>query len=154
MPFRVPSSMIAPVNVLLVALALAAAEPDVDRLVARWVGLWNSYDLDVVDELFLQDSRVTYFSSEKEGLVRGIEAVREHHKGFGFVPGGKKAERELWVENVETDVFGETAVVTATWFFGSRSAPVAENQRGPMTLVLVRVDGRYRLAHLHFASYR
>jgi ketosteroid isomerase-like protein len=146
--------MIAAVNVLLVALTLAAADPDVDRLVERWVALWNSYDLDVVDELFLQDSRVTYFSSEKEGLIRGIEAVREHHKGFGFVSGGKKAERELWLENVEADVFADTAVVAATWFFGSKEAPAGENQRGPMTLVLVRVEGHYRLAHLHFASYR
>lgn len=51
--------MIPVVKALLVALTLAAADPDVDRLVERWVSLWNSYDLDVVDELFLQDSRVS-----------------------------------------------------------------------------------------------
>jgi ketosteroid isomerase-like protein len=139
---------------LFLSLSFAAPDPEAARLVERWVALWNSYDLDVVDELFLADARVTYFSSEKEGLIRGIDAVREHHKGFGFVSGGKKAARELWVQDLESDVFGDTAVVTATWFFGSKKASPEENQRGPMTLVLVRLDGSYRLAHLHFASYQ
>jgi hypothetical protein len=117
------------------------------------VALWTSYDLDRVDRLFLRDDRVTYFSSEKEGLIRGIENVREHHRGFGFVPGGKKAERELWVDRVESDDFGDTLVVTAIWYFGDPKKPAAENQRGPMTMVYVRAAGEYRIAHLHFGNY-
>src|SRR3989304_8571245 len=114
---------------------------EAERLVASWVALWTSYDLDRVDDLFLQDARVTYFSSEKEGLIRGIQNIREHHRGFGFVPGGKKAERELWVEKVESDDFGDTLVVTAIWYFGDRKKPAAENQRGPLPMVYVRAAG-------------
>lgn len=124
--------------------------------VDRWVAMWNSYDLDQVDELFVADARVTYFSSEKEGLVHGIDAVQEHHRGFGFVSGGRTPEQELWVEDVRTDDFGESVVVTAIWFFGSRASK-PEAQRGPMTMVYVRdvrVGGEYRIAHLHFATYK
>ena len=134
-------------------IASAAPSAEAERLVASWVALWSSYDLDGVDDLFLQDARVTYFSSEKEGLIRGIENIREHHRGFGFVPGGKKAERELWVEQVESDDFGDTLVVSAVWYFGDRKKPAAENQRGPMTMIYVRTAGEFRIAHLNFGNY-
>jgi len=51
--------------------------------------MWNSYDLSMVDTLFLTDDRLTYLSSKMEGVIRGVENVREHHRGFGFVVGGK-----------------------------------------------------------------
>jgi ketosteroid isomerase-like protein len=145
--------VLAAMSVLMPALASAKPSPEAERLVASWVSLWASYDLDRVYDLFLRDSRVTYFSSEKEGLIRGFENVREHHRGFGFVPGGKKAERELWVENVDSDDFGDTLVVTAVWYFGDRKKPAAETQRGPMTMVYVRTEGEYRIAHLNFGNY-
>jgi ketosteroid isomerase-like protein len=136
-------------------LWLAAAPPSgqAEPLVESWVALWRSYDLDRVDQLFLRDARVTYFSSEKEGRIRGLDAIREHHRGFGFVPGGRKAERELWVDEVAADDFGDTLVVTAIWYFGDRSKPASENQRGPMTMVYIRAEGGYRIAHLHFGNY-
>jgi ketosteroid isomerase-like protein len=153
------SSLPFPVLALTFTLALShagSAQPasppfDADAEVARWVRLWNTYDLDVVDQLFLQDDRVTYFSSEKEGLIRGIEAVREHHRGFGFVPGGKTPTSELWLADVSSDDFGDTAVVTAIWFFGHRNQP--QNQHGPMTAVYVRTKDGFRLAHLNFSHY-
>jgi ketosteroid isomerase-like protein len=134
-------------------LASGSQIAEAERLVESWVALWISYDLDRVNQLFLQDSRVTYFSSEKEGRIRGIDAIRDHHRGFGFVPGGRKAEKELWVEDMEADELGDALVVTAIWFFGDRSKPAAENQRGPMTMVFVRDGGEYRIAHLHFGNY-
>lgn len=124
---------------------------DRETEVGRWVRLWNTYDLDTVDQLFLQDDRVTYFSSEKQGLIRGIEAVREHHRGFGFVPGGKKPSSELWLEDVSADDFGDSAIVTAIWFFGDQKN--TENQHGPMTAVYVRVGDGFRIAHLNFSHY-
>ena len=138
---------------ILSLMLIAPPSFDSEALVGRWVAMWNSYDLDEVDELFVTDSRVTYFSSEKQGLVHGIEAVREHHRGFGFVPGGREAENELWVDAVRADVFDGSAVVTAIWYFGDRASP-AEAQHGPMTMVYEALADEYRLAHLHFATYR
>ena len=130
---------------------------DAEASVASWVELWATYDLDMVDELFLAGADPTYFSSEKQGLIVGLDAIREHHAGFGFVPGGSPPENDLWLEDVHTKVFGSTAVVNAVWLFGDRSSIVAEErpsvQKGPMTAVFVFDGERYKIAHMHFAEY-
>lgn len=142
---------------LAVALIRAAAaqgrgDVDVERTLTAWVATWNSYDLDQVDRLFVTDASVTYFSSEKPGLIRGIDAVREHHRSFGFVPGGKRTGARLWLEDVVTDLHGDVALVRATWFFQRAAGPDAPTQRGPMTAVYVRRTGQWRIAHMHFAN--
>jgi hypothetical protein len=124
---------------------------EVERIVGEWVAMWNSYDLSQIDRLFLTDENLTYFSSEREGAIRGIEAVREHHRGFGFVEGGKVSENELWVEDLDAADFGRAVVVTGIWFFRRSTGQV---QRGPVTFVYVKKGGEYRLAHLNFGNYR
>jgi hypothetical protein len=131
----------------------AVPEFDAEAQVAAWVRLWATYDLSLVDELFLNDETVTYLSSEKRGLIRGIDAVREHHRGFGFVEGGTTPDNELWVEDIVSNVYGTTAVVTGVWFFGDRAQDRESLQQGPMTLVYALEGNEYRLAHLHFANY-
>ena len=126
---------------------------DTNHYVSAWVGLWNSYDLSLVDELFLTDSSVTYFSSEQEGLITGIEAVRAHHEGFGFEPGGRPAENHLWVDEVHSEVFWPAAIVTGVWYFGDREGAPDDAQRGPFTFVYVQRGDTYRLAHLNFGTY-
>ena len=125
-------------------------EFDGERWVNAWVQIWNTYDLDQVDVLFLQDDRLTYFSSEKEGVLIGIDAVREHHKGFGFVEGGKQQPNKLWLEDTHAETFGATAVVTAIWYF---ERPDGTIQRGPVTIVYVRQGEAYRIAHMNFSNY-
>ena len=131
----------------------AAADFETDALVQRWVDMWNSYDLSLVDELFLTDHRVSYFSSEKQGVIHGINAVREHHRGFGFVEGGKSQGSRLWVADIETDVLDGSAVVTGIWYFQRADAEPEELQQGPVTIVYVRYRGAFRIAHMHFATY-
>ena len=129
------------------------AEPfDTNAEVGAWVHLWNTYDLSLLDDLFLTDDRVTYLSSEREGLIRGVDALRAHHEGFGFVPGGREPEQALWVDDVEATSFGPTSVVTGVWYFGDETTPETA-QRGPMTIVYVWTADGYRIAHMHFASY-
>jgi ketosteroid isomerase-like protein len=129
------------------------ADFNAQAAVDAWVAMWNSYDLDLVHELFLTDSNVTYLSSEREGAITGIDAVREHHVGFGFVGGGETPDATLWVEDVEVSRPGEIAVVTATWYFRRGADATAELQRGPVTFVYVPTENGYRIAHAHFADY-
>jgi ketosteroid isomerase-like protein len=142
-------------NVLMVLLSLATPSQDrvtaLDRTLEGWVQMWNSYDLDQVDRLFVADESVTYFSSEYEGLVEGIEALRDHHVGFGFRPGGAPSGNRLWLEDVEVRWGDGTAVVLAQWLF---ARPDAEGppQKGPVTFVLVARDDGYRILHAHFAN--
>ena len=119
----------------------------------EWVAMWNSYDLDKVDELFLTDANVSYRSSEREGAIIGIDAVREHHVGFGFVSGGEPPDATLWMEDVEVTTPSGIAVVTGTWYFRRGADATAELQRGPVTFVYVPTDDGYRIAHAHFADY-
>lgn len=120
------------------------------RQVRAWVEMWNSFDLNQVDALFLRDGRVTYFSSEKPGLIVGVEALREHHRGFGFAPGGAKRGSRLWLEGTRAQAYGSAVVVAATWFF--QRAGSATSQRGPVTLILVNDGAGCRIAHAHFAN--
>lgn len=121
-----------------------------DQIVGEWVKSWNTYDLNEVDRLFLQNSKLTYFSSEKQGVIQGIEAVREHHKGFGFVEGGKEQSNKLWVEDLRTSTFGNTVVVTGIWFFQRADG---SKQRGPVTIVYVKVKDEFKIAHMNFSNY-
>jgi ketosteroid isomerase-like protein len=129
-------------------------EPEIKQLIDAWVSMWNSYDLAMVEKLFLVDSRVSYFSSEKEGLIKGIEAVHKHHAGFGFVDGGKKQENKLWVEDIHVQVFGSAAIVAGIWCFQKESDESAQIQKGPFTFICVKELNEWRLAHVNFSEYK
>ncbi|MFC1725362.1 hypothetical protein ACFL4T_07020 [candidate division KSB1 bacterium] len=124
-----------------------------EKVIGKWVNMWNSYDLSMVDTLFVADETVTYFSSEREGLISGIDSLRKHHSGFGFVPGGKKQENRLYVEDINVSLFGNTPILTGIWYFEKPGQKVEEIQKGPFTAVYVKKEGRYRIAHMHFANY-
>ncbi len=148
------------------------------ELVATWVDMWNSYDLNQVEKLFLTDDRVSYFSSEFQGAIQGFESVLEHHEGFGFVAGGDDSRgTRLWVEDLTEDRFTDTAVLTGVWFFtrtdfppeagdpaeavdapdSGGGSPAAEAdappQKGPVTFVCVLEEGGWRFAHMNFGNY-
>ena len=123
---------------------------DAGNWVEKWVKIWNTYDLNQVDELFLQDNRLTYFSSEREGILLGIDAIRKHHEGFGFVAGGKDQTNKLWVEDLHSVNFDSSVVVTGIWYF---QRPDGTKQRGPVTIVYIQQDDLFRIAHMNFSNY-
>jgi ketosteroid isomerase-like protein len=120
-------------------------------LIDAWASMWNTYDVSMVERLFLDDERVTYFSSEKRGLIRGIEALLRHHKEFGFVRGGKDQPNGLWLEDTRIEAFGDAVIVKADWCF--RRGVSEKVQRGPVTLVYVPSEDGHRIAHAHFSNY-
>ncbi|HEX9754374.1 MAG TPA: hypothetical protein VGA42_01635 [Gemmatimonadales bacterium] len=130
------------------------ASPDASarRTLEAWVAMWNRYDLTQVDELFVADSSVTYFSSEREGLIRGIDSLRRHHAGFGFVPGGKTQPNRLRLEEMHITEEGQVVIATAVWYF-VRGGEGGVTQRGPVSFVLVPRAGRHRIVHAQFGNY-
>lgn len=110
-----------------------------EETVQQWTRFWNSYDLNQVDALF--EHAVTYYSSEKEGLLVGIGAVRDHHKvvflalaclilfaqGFGFLPGGnpEKQGNKLSLEGTRLDNVGSAVRVRCALFCVHRAAFVS-----------------------------
>jgi hypothetical protein len=129
----------------------AIISSEIEKWLDQWVESWNTYDLNKVDELFLHDDRLTYFSSEKEGALIGFDAVLEHHRGFGFVPGGKDQPNKLWVEDLYLAHFDSSVVVTGIWYF---ERPEGPKQRGPVTIVYVRKGDHIRIAHMNFSEYK
>jgi len=121
-----------------------------EKVLDEWVEIWNNYNLDLVKELFLDDERVTYFSSEKQGLIKGIEGLVVHHRQFGFVEGGKETGNKLWLEDIEIEEFTNLVVVKADWLFQRKGSD--KQQRGPVTLVYLKQNG-YKIAHAHFSNY-
>jgi imidazolonepropionase-like amidohydrolase len=121
-------------------------------LLDDWLAMWRSYDLDDLANLFVQGDALTYFASDRVGLIEGFEAVRAYHEGLGFVRGGFEPEREMWLEQVTVADFGESAVVGAVWYFGTRLNRAAAG-RGPLTMVLARAGEGFRISHVNFGNY-
>ncbi|MEQ8362928.1 MAG: hypothetical protein RH948_08675 [Cyclobacteriaceae bacterium] len=129
-------------------------ENEVNELMDRWLTLWSSYDLNLLDSIFWQDMDMSYFSSEKRGLIKGYSAMHPHHKGFGFVEGGKQPSKALWLEEVDITLQPDFAVVGAIWYFGDKSMPKDSVQNGPVSFVVLRNKaGMVKIAHTHFANY-
>jgi len=121
-------------------------------LVDSWLDMWQTFDLDRVRDLFLDDDALTYFPSDTEGLIVGIDAVLNYHEGLGFSAGGFQPDSELWLEDVTIANLEESAVIGAIWYFGSRANRPAAG-RGPLTMVLTRTSAGLRISHVHFGNY-
>jgi ketosteroid isomerase-like protein len=131
----------------------AFGQDNVDEIreaVTAWERMWNTFDLQEVDRLFLQSDGLSYFSSEREGLIKGIQAVREHHRSFGFVNGGSHPPTKLWLEDVLIKEYGIAAVVTGIWYFQRQDGRL---QRGPVSIFYSNQDGNYKIAHMNFSNY-
>ncbi len=132
----------------------AVTTPEANQIIDQWLDLWKTYDINSLENIFWDDPDCTYFSSEKEGIIKGFDALTPHHEGFGFVKGGKTPTNSLWLEEQNTFLLNSNCVVTAIWYFGDKSAPRDSIQNGPVTFVLVRDDNdQVKIGHTHFANY-
>ncbi|QOI97098.1 MAG: nuclear transport factor 2 family protein [Flammeovirgaceae bacterium] len=121
-----------------------------EAVIEAWQKMWNTYDLEQVEQLFVTDQSVTYFSSEYAGLIIGTEAVRNHHEKFGFIRGGKKSGNKLWLSDARYDLANTTCLVTATWYFQRETSE--QRQAGPVTFLLVKKNDGWRIQHAHFSN--
>ncbi len=134
-------------------VSTASADAATPRAVLDgWLEMWGEYDLDGVAELFVNDDALTYFPSDREGVIQGFDAVLEYHRGLGFTAGGFDPENELWIEQATLSDFEESAVVTATWYFGTRLTRRIAG-RGPLTMVIARTASGYRISHVNLGNY-
>ena len=138
------------VFLLIQALTAQAQSRSPRSLIEAWEKSWNTYDLDVVRHLFVNDSSVTYFSSERAGLIHGIDSLVKHHQSFGFVPGGKSSPNKLWLTDVQyIQAHHGRPFVAATWHFQRPGNP---EQRGAVTFVLKYSPDWCWIAHAHFSN--
>lgn len=117
-----------------------------------WLALWHRYDLEALDEVFIEDPALTYFPSDSVGRLEGFDAVADWHRGQGFVSGGFRPDQQLWLESTVIADFDDSAVVSAVWHYGNR-VTMENVVRGPLTLVLIRTRRGYRISHVNMGRY-
>lgn len=123
----------------------AAAVPATDEIAAmmrRAAAAWNRGDLDAFVGDYAAGANTTYIGAR--GIVRGPAAIREAYAPR-FGPGGVRDS--LSFENLEVDVLApDVANVIAYYRLSRGDSTIA---RGPTSLVMRRMGGRWRIVHDH-----
>ncbi|HEX8724413.1 MAG TPA: SgcJ/EcaC family oxidoreductase [Gemmatimonadaceae bacterium] len=103
---------------------------------------WDAGNLDDFLSDYLPDSETTFIT--KTGVLHGIEAIRGVYAAR-FAPGAQRDS--LHFQNVEVDILGPDVVNTIAWYVLTRGDSITA--RGPTSLVMRKVSGRWRIVHDH-----
>lgn len=103
---------------------------------------WNRGDLDAFVADYLPSEGTTFVGSK--GVVRGPSAIRERYAAR-FAPGGTRDS--LSFEFVEVDLLAPDVANTIAFYVLARGDSVVA--RGPTSLVMRRVNGRWKIVHDH-----
>ena len=115
-------------------------------MLARAAVNWNRGDLDAFMEDYLPGDSTTFIGGR--GLVRGPAAIRASYAAQ-FAPGAVRDSLSFLVLDVDPlapGVVNLIAQYTLARRVGARDSVTA---RGPTSLLLRRVDGRWRIVHDH-----
>jgi uncharacterized protein (TIGR02246 family) len=104
---------------------------------------WNRGDLDAFMEDYLDSARTTYVG--RRGVVlHGRAAIREVYAPR-FAPGGVRDS--LSFEGLQVDSLAPGVAHVLAYYVLSRGDSTVA--RGPTSLVMLRVQGRWRIVHDH-----
>lgn len=124
----------------------AALRDEMTAMLARAAASWNRGDLDAFVDDYLPGNETTYIGSR--GLLRGPDAIRAAYAPR-FVPGAVRDSLSfelLDVDPLAADVTNIIATYILVRHVGGRDSVTA---RGPTSLLMRRVDGRWRIVHDH-----
>jgi uncharacterized protein (TIGR02246 family) len=115
-------------------------------MLGRAAASWNRGDLDTFVTDYLPGDETTYIGSR--GVLRGSAAIRDAYAPR-FAPGGVRDSLSFVLVDVDPlapDVLNVIATYVLARRVGGRDSVTA---RGPTSLVMRRVDGRWRIVHDH-----
>ena len=115
-------------------------------MLSRAAANWNRGDLDAFMEDYLPGDSTTFIGGR--GLVRGPGAIRASYAPR-FAPGAVRDSLSfvvLDVDPIAPGVVNLIAQYTLARRVGARDSVTA---RGPTSLLLRRVEGRWRIVHDH-----
>ena len=81
-----------------------------------------------------------------------IEVVKAVHGYIPLLKGGKEIRSKLWLEEIDVEDLGDSAIVGAIWFF--KRSNTENPQTGPVTIVYERTTDGWRIAHANFGNYK
>lgn len=120
----------------------AQVRRDVLALLDRGASAWDAGDLDGFLATYLPDTETTFIT--KNGVLHGIDAIRGVYAAR-FKPGAQRDS--LHFQNVQIDILGPDVVNTIAWYVLTRGDSITA--RGPTSLVMRRVSGRWLIVHDH-----
>lgn len=103
---------------------------------------WNAGNLDDFMSDYLPDSETTFIT--KTGVLHGVAAIRTVYAAR-FAPGAQRDS--LHFQGVEIDMLAPDVVNAIAWYVLMRGDSITA--RGPTSLVMRRVSGRWRIVHDH-----
>jgi uncharacterized protein (TIGR02246 family) len=124
----------------------AARHDEIVAMLARSATNWNRGDLDAFVADYAPGSETTYIGGR--GLLRGTDAIRAAYAPR-FAAGGVRDSLSFVLVDVDPlapDVLNVIATYILARRVGGRDSVTA---RGPTSLVMRRVDGRWRIVHDH-----
>ncbi len=122
--------------------ANAKVRAEISAMMDSAASAWNRGDLDRFMEDYAPDTTTTFIGSK--GVLRGRAAIRQAYAPR-FAPGGVRDS--LSFENLEVDVLGKDVVNTIAFYRLTRGDSTIA--RGPTSLVMRRVGGRWLIIHDH-----
>ena len=124
----------------------AARRAEIVAMFARSADSWNRGDLDAFVDDYVPTDETTFIGSG--GVLRGPAAIRRAYAPR-FAPGALRDSLSfdlLDVDPIAPDALNVIATYILTRRVGGRDSVTA---RGPTSLLMRRVDGRWRIAHDH-----
>ena len=124
----------------------ARLRDEITAMLAHSAANWNRGDLDAFVTDYMPGTETTFIGSR--GVLRGPDAIRGAYAPR-FAPGGVRDS--LSFELVDVDPLAPDVInVIATYILARRAnGRDSVTARGPTSLVMRRVDGRWRIVHDH-----
>ncbi|HVZ78261.1 MAG TPA: SgcJ/EcaC family oxidoreductase [Gemmatimonadaceae bacterium] len=119
-----------------------AVRREVLRVLDHGARAWNRGDLDDFLSDYMPDDATTFVG--RDSVLHGMTAIRGVYAAR-FAPGARRDS--LHFERPEVDILGPDVVNLIAWYVLMRGDSVT--QRGPTSLVMRRVNGRWRIIHDH-----
>ena len=149
-PVTAEDSSLAPVRLATCAAASTATNGDeraraareVCEMFMRGAASWTRGDLDAFMSDYLPGQGTSYVA--RKGVLHGPAAIRAHYAPR-FAPGGTRDS--LSFEQVEVDVLAPGVAHAIAYYVLSRGDSTVA--RGPTSLVLRKVGGRWLIVHDH-----
>ena len=116
---------------------------DVTVMMDNAAKAWNRGDLDAFMSDYLDSDRTTFVGGDS--VLRGPPAVRRRYVEKYFAPGVRRDS--LSFEGIEVDPLAPGVAHVVAFYVLARGDSVVA--RGPTSLVLLRVGGRWRIVHDH-----
>lgn len=120
----------------------AAAAREICAMLARAAENWNRGDLDAFLSDYMPGEQTTFIG--RTGVLHGLDAIRGVYASR-FAPGAVRDS--LSFEKLEVDLLAPNVANAIAYYVLSRGDSTVA--RGPTSLVMRRVEGRWRIVHDH-----